>query len=261
MRRLLIGSLAFATTLSAAAVTQAHIELVMPPPRHLYQGGPEQKTGPCGMANSVRGSTITTYEPGATITVSWQEPVDHPAHYRILFAADGSAFPDPVSETDFCTPGQELTPGSGIWCLADNIPDMASNANNMSYSTTATLPDVTCDNCTLQLVQWMNGAAAGQELYYKCADLVLSSGGAGGAGGAGGVGGSASTTTTGAGGGATSTGTGTGGADNAPANEYDPYPRDSSCAFGRGHGTSAAFALGSLGLLAFLGRRRRRAPH
>lgn len=250
MRRPLIGSLAFVAAVSTAAVTQAHIELANPPPRIL---GNNQKAGPCGMAGSVRGTTITDYQPGATITINWQETVEHLGYYRILFAVNGDAFPNPATPTDFCTPGQEITPGSGIYCLADNIADKDSEADP-NYTADVTLPDVTCTNCTLQLVQHMLLAdGSSDDLYYKCSDITV-----GGAGGSGGAGGAAATTTTTTGGATTTTtGAGTGGSGGAGSG-YDPYPDDGGgCAVGRGQGTTAAAALGALGLLALLGRRRR----
>ena len=247
MRRPLIGSLALAAAVSTAAVTQAHIALIQPSPR--YIGDSMLKDGPCGVANDMRGATSTTFEPGQTITVMWDETIEHPGHYRILFAADGQNFPTPVAGV-FCTDGQEVTPGSGIYCLQDNIPDQGGSPN---YMATVTLPDVTCDNCTLQLIQYMDDNPA-DPVYHTCADLVLSPGGAGGSGGSP----STTTTTTGRGTTTTTTGAGAGGSGGDPGSGYDPYPDDEGgCAIGQSQGTTAAAALGALGLLALLGRRRR----
>ncbi len=57
--------------------------------------------------------------------------------------------------------------------LLDDIDD-ASGGN---YSATVTLPNVECDNCTLQVIQVMYDkppyTIPGNEMYYQCADLVL----------------------------------------------------------------------------------------
>ncbi|AKT39097.1 SCE4755 family polysaccharide monooxygenase-like protein [Chondromyces crocatus] len=260
MLRQLTGSLAFIAAMSAATVSLAHIELVNPPPRHM--GNAQQKDGPCGVANSPRGSTITEYQAGSTVTISWTETINHPGHYRLMFVEDGQAFPNPPNGTTFCTAGQETSPGNGIWCLADNITDRDTSAQgaDKNYSATVTLPNTTCNNCTLQLIQWMSEAAAGRELYFKCSDVRLVADGAGGsggdassgAGGDGGVGGSG-----GAGASTSSTsGAGGNGAGGEP-NGADPYPESGGCTMGSGQSTASAAALAALGLLTYVGRRRR----
>ncbi|MFA9472798.1 MAG: hypothetical protein ACERNK_19695, partial [Deltaproteobacteria bacterium] len=50
------------------------------------------------------------------------------------------------------------------------------------YMATVTLPNVTCDNCTLQVIQVMYDkppyTTPGNDIYYQCADLVLREGAA-----------------------------------------------------------------------------------
>src|SRR5262245_6303017 len=75
MRSIILG---VATAAAMASPAYAHIALNSPPPRVT-----DLKEGPCGKAGSVRGSNVTVFEPGATITVTWQETVAHPGHYRI----------------------------------------------------------------------------------------------------------------------------------------------------------------------------------
>jgi hypothetical protein len=138
-----------------AAPAVAHIEMTVPGHRSQMQ-----KEGPCGVIGSVRGSNVTTYASGQTITVEWDETVDHPGHYRISFDDDGNDFPNPVRSTDaFPT------------TLLDNIADHAPG----HYTQDITLPDIECTNCTLQLVQVMTTTepfTAGN-LYFQCADLSL----------------------------------------------------------------------------------------
>jgi MYXO-CTERM domain-containing protein len=149
-------------SMAAIPVVVAHIALMSPTAR-----GPDQKAGPCGLAGSVRGPNITTYQPGETITVVWKETIGHPGHYRISFDADGvDDFGDPAGYTDF---------NSNPAVLLDDITDMGGTG---TYSVQVTLPDVTCGNCTLQLIQVMTdkppwGPGGGNDIYYQCADLVL----------------------------------------------------------------------------------------
>jgi hypothetical protein len=103
--------------------------------------------------------------PGQTITVRWRETINHPAHYRIAFDDDGSDdFSYPSGPSDFTNNGT---------VLLDNIDD----ANGGDYSAEVTLPDITCENCTLQLIQVMydkqGNGWGNDDLYFQCADLAL----------------------------------------------------------------------------------------
>ena len=139
------------------SAARAHISLTYPGPRSA-----SQKAGPCGEAGSTRGSAITVLEPGATITVRWDETIDHNAHYRIAFDADGE---DDLVDV---TADDDLYNSPGV--LADGIADAVRG----SYTQEVTLPDVECERCTLQLIQRMYGAGN----YYQCADIALRRGAA-----------------------------------------------------------------------------------
>ncbi len=159
----------------------AHLGLDAPTSRY----GPDTlKTGPCGVNGGERSSNVTYFEPGETIEIFWNEYVEHPGHYRIAFDADGDDdFVDPPTMTDLY---------SNEVVLLDGIPDQGRD--NRNYSATVTLPDISCDNCTLQVIQVMYDkppyTTPGNDIYYQCADLVLRVGGApdGGVGGGGGTG-------------------------------------------------------------------------
>jgi len=141
--------------LLAPAAAHAHIALTSPAARTV-----EQKTGPCGAAGSTRGANVTHYQPGQTITVEWDETVDHPGHYRLSFDDDGNdSFKDPVRPDD-----------AFPQTLADQIPDRTGAGH---YSQQITLPNMSCTNCTLQLMQIMTTAIPYNSFYFQCADLVL----------------------------------------------------------------------------------------
>jgi hypothetical protein len=102
---------------------------------------------------------------GSVLRVRWAETIDHPGHFRISFDASGEdAFVDPASATDTYT--NEAV-------LLDDIADK----NGGKYEVEVTLPNIECDQCTLQLVQLMTDKAPYQpgsnDLYYQCADLTL----------------------------------------------------------------------------------------
>ncbi|MEZ4367575.1 MAG: SCE4755 family polysaccharide monooxygenase-like protein [Kofleriaceae bacterium] len=142
-------------TLAAASPAAAHITLTSPAPR-----SSDQKAEPCGLAGGTRGTNVTTFAPGETITVTWDEPVDHPGHYRISFDDDGDDdFVNPsMPDDDFAT------------TLVDQIVDRVGGG---AYSQQVTLPDVECEACTLQLVQIMTTSVPYDSFYWQCADLRL----------------------------------------------------------------------------------------
>lgn len=178
-RSMLVALFAFAASaflFGSASPADAHVCLVEPTPRT----GPEctarspQKVGPCGI--NERSEHVTRFRPGETIEVSLQETIDHPSHYRIAFNPDGDDFEDPTSIDD--------RDGNHPFVLLDGITD----TDEARQTVDVTLPDVECEECTLQLIQVMydkqgNGfggrdsqemdADDNDDIYYSCADLVL----------------------------------------------------------------------------------------
>jgi uncharacterized protein (TIGR03382 family) len=147
--------LAAAVLIFASSPAAAHIAMTSPAPR-----GEAQKAGPCGAAGSTRGTNVTTYAPGQTITVEWDETVGHPGHYRIAFDDDGNdVFQNPNNPND-------NFPST----LVEPIADVGGTTH---YTQTVTLPNITCDNCTLQLIQVMTTAVPYNSFYYQCADIIL----------------------------------------------------------------------------------------
>lgn len=154
---IIVGALCLQT-----ATAYAHIQLTYPPQRYT-----DQKAGPCGRSPETgRGATVTTLQPGATITVIWDETVNHAGYFRISFDDNGQdGFIDPADPTDFY---------NSATVLADNIADTPSGGTSTFE---ITLPNIECDNCTLQVIQFMTGNPPyndGNDFYYQCADLVLS---------------------------------------------------------------------------------------
>jgi len=188
---------------------------------------------------------------GSKLMLKVSETVFHPGFYRIALSiksrdelpidnvvkdASGKVLP-PAGPGNSATADYETTPVFPV--LADNL--WAHTTDMKMFSGEITLPNVNCDKCTLQVIEFMaqhpsNGPKAGY-FYHHCADLKItadtskpifdptagsgsgggSSGGASGTAGAGGAaggagGGSGAPTTAGAsnggaGMGGTSTGT------------------------------------------------------
>jgi len=147
-----------------SATAHAHIGLIDPPSR---EGASVLKTGPCGRAGSTRSTHITTYHAGDTITVRFDEYIDHPGHFRValdLHGDDGFADPPCIAHCDDRTdpiPPQfdfDTTPTDMI-VLADHITDTRGGESTI----TVTLPGIACDDCTLQVIQMMYDKSCLQE--------------------------------------------------------------------------------------------------
>ncbi len=125
----------------------------------------DEKQGPCGVTGSVRGDDFTIVRAGSTLRVTWRETINHPSHFRISFDADG--------DDDFGDPEGYDDRFSNDAVLIDGISDQAGGV----FSADVVLPDIECDNCTLQLVQVMYDkkpyVKGTNDLYYRCADLKL----------------------------------------------------------------------------------------
>lgn len=141
---------------------RAHFDLVYPASRYETLFGT-----PCGANPDTGRANVTTLSSGATITIRWTNTITHPGHFRISFDADGQDFSIPAAPDDFYTDPN---------VVADDIP---SNTGDPNRSFSLTLPDIECDNCTLQLLQVLTDHLPyttdeqTDDLHWQCADLVL----------------------------------------------------------------------------------------
>lgn len=151
----------------------AHIDLLSPEPR---EHGPSRepnsnvKQGPCGQEINGRTEEVAVFEPGATVAVTWVETTNHRSYYRIAFDADGDdAFPT-FAGTGRGAEGIDPSgpcPVDGQVVLAYDMDDRSGGSHTLEVR----LPDVECERCTLQVVQFMYDTA--RPYYFQCADIAL----------------------------------------------------------------------------------------
>jgi hypothetical protein len=194
-------------------VAHAHISLERGM-THLSRNGDAAnslKDGPCGVAGAAnqRGTHIYTYAPGETITVTFSEYIGHTSYFRFAFDDNGDdGFVDPVSidpidSTRGCPytaaeAANDHCNASDFYNNATVLPDMDNLDPHITtflgtklWTYQVTLPNIECDNCTLQVIQVMedppgHGPFDGNaDIYHQCIDLVLTNGGAGAGGAAG----------------------------------------------------------------------------
>ena len=126
------------------------------PPRNNSTG---LKTAPCG--GIAKTNTPTIFTAGQNVEIEWEETINHPGYFRILFS------PNAVDDqADF---------DNNI--LLDNYTD-TQNGNDTphSYKAVVPLPQQVCDQCTLQLIQVMMDRTPPSN-YYSCSDIQVTAAG------------------------------------------------------------------------------------
>ncbi len=212
-RQLAGGAIALCLT-AVAGTAHAHFQLMSPESwaEQDLMGSP-QKMGPCGNeGNPTPTNAVTPYQAGETIMITIDEKVTHPGHYRVALAVnDASELPaePPVTAGATACGSVPVQDPAVFPVLADGMLE-----HTMAFSgpqtIAVTLPsDVTCDHCTLQVIEFMSSHAA-PCFYHHCA--IISIGGASGAGGMSAGGASGAGGQSGGDGGAATAGAGAGGA-------------------------------------------------
>ncbi|MEZ4300952.1 MAG: SCE4755 family polysaccharide monooxygenase-like protein [Polyangiaceae bacterium] len=266
MQRVLLASLAAAAVFGASFTAAAHTVLTNPTP--LTQDD-NAKAGPCGCYFGAgpqdptedatplpcpQNFTVTELVAGSEITLSWKETVNHNGSFRFAFS------PNPPSQVTSTEMNNNV--------LMD-LPDQNATSG-ATITQKMTVPSEPCELCTLQLRQFMMGAA--QPYYYSCAAVKIvapdagtsSSTGTGGTGGAGTGAGNGGMGGAGASGQGASDPGGEGGSTGAGMAQPGPEVPE-GCSFsagGSGSGRAPVMAGLALGVAALLGsiRRRRGGP-
>lgn len=154
LRLALASALTCSLTLPGVAV--AHAGLRVPTPRVTdIRAGTSIKTGPCGPYAPGTGAR-TTLTAGATFTVEFDETINHTGYFQLFFSE--------VRDDNFVLV-QDRIPHS-------NAAPSPSFASPRPYTTTITVPNVTCSECTLQLIQVMEDRSP-PTLYFSCADIAI----------------------------------------------------------------------------------------
>ncbi|HWO14882.1 MAG TPA: SCE4755 family polysaccharide monooxygenase-like protein [Polyangiaceae bacterium] len=160
---------------SFASTASAHIRMLEPTARYDITGFDTGiKSCPCGLGSSNRtcnlavdssdpdrSTRVSRFEAGSTITLRFEEFVDHAGRFRVAFDPDGADMADFNDN------------------ILSDISDPAGTGGQV-WEMQVKLPDTTCENCTLQLVQAMEvdvntpiADPAPISSYYSCVDITL----------------------------------------------------------------------------------------
>jgi hypothetical protein len=176
MRRIvLIAALLIPTTASA------HFNLVTPEAKYTQSSlGDPQKQGPCGPTGDGGTATnkVTTVMAGSMLTISLKETVFHPGHYRVSIAQDEAGLPPvPTVTTGTSQCGSvPIAQSPTLPVLADGVLVHTATLSG-TQTTQVQLPaGMTCNNCVVQVVEFMSNHAA-PCFYYHCAMVNVTTSG------------------------------------------------------------------------------------
>lgn len=132
----------------------AHARLESPIPRSTDSG---ITTGPCGTDPH---TAPNVYQAGQQITINWEETIHHTGSFHIFFS--------PANDANLsmgATAGVNQLYQVPQTFTDDNVPHF--------YTATITLPNTTCSDCTIQLVQYNTDNPSSTVYYFSCADVQL----------------------------------------------------------------------------------------
>lgn len=176
-----------AVALGAPVAAGAHFLLISPEASLVQdQRGDPQKAGPCGGTSADPGKPsgiVTPVVGGSAIPLKVRETIYHPGYYRVaLSVLDRSELPpdpqDTVRDSDrgpVSVSGkidEKHTPP----VLVDGLWLHRNRAQNREFETHIRIPNINCERCTLQVIQFMEEHrinADGRFSYHHCADLKI----------------------------------------------------------------------------------------
>ncbi|MEO8706227.1 MAG: SCE4755 family polysaccharide monooxygenase-like protein, partial [Kofleriaceae bacterium] len=178
--------------LLVSSTASAHFKLNAPASRSQQDGlGGPQKSAPCGLSDdsataddSTPTNIVTPLMTGSMITVSINETIFHPGHYRVAIAQDIAGLPADPPVTAGGSPSTAC--GSTIITASPTMPLLADgellHTSSFGAATTKTFqvqlpPGFTCTNCVLQVVQFMSNHVLnnpGGCFYHHCSVVTIS---------------------------------------------------------------------------------------
>src|SRR3954469_23875569 len=180
-------ALTFSVCLAAIpAVTHAHFKLVEPASWIVEDDrGDPQKGFPCGGSNTDYGKpsyAVTQAIGGSKLHLKMIETIYHPGHYRVALAVNSPLeLPvDPKATTETTDRGPrslsaEIQNPVQVPVLADGLFVHTAKLDG-PLETDVTLPNISCKQCTLQVIQFIAQHGAnnpGNYSYHHCAVLQI----------------------------------------------------------------------------------------
>lgn len=177
-----------AALLAVPAVGLAHFKLLEPASAIVEsERGDPQKAEPCGVDAKTPGmpsGVINKALGGSKIHLKVQETIYHSGHYRVALAVNSRTElpPDPETAARYTEKGLYST-----WAVIQSPPQIPVLADGLfthytrpatpqTYEADIQLPNITCERCTLQVLQFMAEHVynhPGGYSYHHCADYQI----------------------------------------------------------------------------------------
>jgi hypothetical protein len=178
--------LAFVVIVVFMPLAGAYFRL-LEPQSWLVEGnlGDPQKLGPCGGTSANSGmptDAVNKVQGGQMLHIKLQETIFHPGHYRVALAVNlrSELPPDPDVKTRDSDKGpwsvsSAIASQPKIPVLADGL--FVHTARQTSpFETDVQLPNIHCEKCTLQIVEFMAEHGYNHDggyFYHDCAVLQI----------------------------------------------------------------------------------------
>jgi hypothetical protein len=182
MKRLLGSPLAASMTAAALGLAllpgtaSAHFNLMSPTAADTATDG-GKGAPPCGPTSA--SNMVTPVQGGQELSISLAETILHPGHYRIALAPTQDLIPkDPDVQTDDNARSISAAIMNPIAppVLDDDVFDHTSGQTPITFSTMVKIPNINCDSCTLQVIEFMaehTSNPGGGYFYHHCATLKI----------------------------------------------------------------------------------------
>jgi hypothetical protein len=185
-RKTLLAAAGLIVAVTTRQDTSAHFVL-MEPASWLVENalGDPQKAGPCGGTSADAGTptnAIGKVTGGQKLHLKVRETVFHPGHYRVALAVNSRA--ELPADPETTTRQTERGP----WSVSAAIQNPArppvlvdglfahTTRPDAPFEADIDIPNITCEKCTLQVIQWMAEHGLnrdGDYSYHHCADLQI----------------------------------------------------------------------------------------
>jgi len=170
---------------TAAPIVNAHFKLLEPASWLVEDDkGDPQKLAPCGGTLADPGTAtkaVTAVTGGQKLKIVVEETVFHPGHYRIALARKRNLLPaDPTVKMHDTEKGPrslsaEIAKSPRPPVLVDGLWPHKEKPTG-KWETEITVPNITCDGCQLQVIEFMAehpGVREGGFSYHHCAALNI----------------------------------------------------------------------------------------
>ena len=171
--------------LGLAATAEAHFKLNAPAALSQQSSlGDPQKSAPCGQADPgnplVPTNMVAAVQSGTMLTISINETIFHPGHYRVALAQDMNSLPadPPVTAGTTACGSTVINANPTMPLLGDGLLVHTTTFGGATQTMQVPIPaGLTCTNCILQVTQFMSNHGLnnpGGCFYHHCATVSIS---------------------------------------------------------------------------------------